>query len=89
MIKHYDIRIHGRVQGVFFRASAQSNAHHYGVKGYAQNEPDGTVFIEAEGDEEPLQKFIEWCHEGSSAAKVEKVDYSEGDIKNFKGFEIR
>ncbi len=88
MIKHYNIRVHGLVQGVFFRASAQSKAHEYGIKGYAKNEPDGTVLIEAEGEEDQVQKFIEWCHQGSPSARVEKVDYSEGEVKHYKRFEI-
>jgi len=89
MQKHYLIRIHGRVQGVFFRASTQDKANQLGIKGFARNEPDRTVYIEAEGEENNLNDFINWCWKGPSAAKVEKVGYEEGDWKNFERFEVR
>lgn len=90
MEKHYKIRVHGRVQGVFFRASTQEKAHEVGVKGYVKNEPDGTVYIEAEGPPESLDRFVEWCHEGPPAAKVDKVDKEEAEEPgNFQRFEVR
>ena len=89
MIKHYNIRVHGRVQGVFFRANTQEKAHELGVKGYARNEPDGTVYIEAEGPEEALNRFVDWCHEGPPSARVEKVEQEEGTLNNFQRFEVR
>lgn len=85
-MKHLDIRIHGRVQGVFFRASAKEEADKLNVKGFAKNLPDGSVYIEAEGEEKSLNKFIKWCNKGSSLAKVEKVEISEDYLKKFKDF---
>ncbi len=89
MQKHYIIRIHGLVQGVFFRASTQDKANQLGIKGFVRNEPDRTVYIEAEGEENNLNDFINWCWKGPSGAKVEKVEYEEGDWKNFERFEVR
>jgi len=57
-MKHFNIKIFGDVQGVFFRDSARRKADELGIKGFAQNEPDGTVLIEAEGRGESLEKFI-------------------------------
>jgi acylphosphatase len=51
MKKHFNIRISGRVQGVFFRASTKAKAEELGISGFVQNEPDGSVYIEAEGEE--------------------------------------
>jgi len=90
MDKHYNIRVYGRVQGVFFRASTQEKAHELGVKGYVKNEPDGSVYIEAEGPAEALDAFLEWCHKGPAAARVDKVDDQETDnLENFQRFEVR
>ena len=66
--------VRGRVQGVFFRASAQREARRLGVTGFARNRPDGTVEMIAEGDEEVLRDFIGWANHGPTAARVDNVD---------------
>jgi acylphosphatase len=63
-------------------------AYRYGVKGFVKNKSDGTVYIEAEGSEENLSRFIEWCHKGPTWAKVAKVDQETGELKNYQSFEI-
>lgn len=88
-MKHLNIRIHGRVQGVFFRQSAKETAKRLGVDGFARNEPDGTVYIEAEGDEEALERFRNWCEQGPEFANVERVESESGEVKDYGGFEIR
>ena len=89
-MKRLQIKIHGQVQGVFFRDSAKKEADELGLFGFARNEPDGTVYIEAEGDKEALGKFLEWCKKGTMSAKVEKVDFEFGDeIGDFNNFEIK
>ncbi|MDF3078871.1 MAG: acylphosphatase [Sphingobacteriaceae bacterium] len=87
-MKHLNITVHGKVQGVFFRASTKAVADQLGVKGLVRNQPDGTVYIEAEGDDFALDSFVEWCHEGPQNARVEKVETSEGEAKNFRNFEV-
>lgn len=86
MKKHLKIRVHGKVQGVYFRASAVDKAHMYTVSGFTRNDLDGTVYIEAEGEEEGLEKFVEWCRMGPPRAVVEKVVIEEGDMKNYQNF---
>ncbi len=86
MKKHFKIRVHGKVQGVYFRATAVDKAHTYSISGFTRNEADGTVYIEAEGEEDGLVKFIEWCHIGPPRAVVEKVLIEEGDLKNYQNF---
>jgi len=89
-VKHISIRVSGQVQGVFFRDSARRQAKKLGLKGFARNEPDGSVYIEAEGDKEALEKFLEWCKKGTMFAKVEKVDFEFSEaISGFPDFEIR
>ena len=73
-LKQVHLVVRGRVQGVFFRASAQREARRLGVTGFARNRPDGTVEMLAEGDEEVLRDFIGWANRGPSAARVDDVD---------------
>jgi acylphosphatase len=80
---HYNIRISGRVQGVGFRFTARNIARAYGLKGFVRNEPDGSVYIEAEGAEKDINKFIAWCRKGPSMSYVTDVYYEKGDMKPF------
>jgi acylphosphatase len=86
--KHLDIKVTGKVQGVFYRASTKAVADQLGVKGFAKNEDDGSVSIEAEGDEFMLKSFLEWCHEGPDRSRVEQVESNEGELKNYRNFEV-
>ncbi|MBT3412762.1 MAG: acylphosphatase [Candidatus Jacksonbacteria bacterium] len=88
MIQHSIIRIHGKVQGVFFRKSTKEKADELGVVGYVKNESDGTVSIEAEGEESALQQFIEWCNQGPLHANVENVETEAGEPKHFESFDV-
>ena len=88
MLKHLNIRIAGRVQGVFFRDAARQKAEELGVCGFARNEPDSTVYIEAEGEENDLGDFVKWCKEGPRLAKIDKVEIKESELKNFSNFSV-
>ena len=88
MIKHLNIRVYGSVQGVFYRATAMEAAMFLDIKGFARNEKDETVYLEAEGGEDKLAAFVEWCKVGPPRAIVERVITEEGEIKNFSKFEI-
>ena len=89
MIKHVNIIVNGRVQGVFFRASTKENADALGVKGFVRNERDGSVYVEAEGEEENLNLFIAWCKTGPARSSVEKIDVISGELKGFTKFEVK
>ena len=86
---HYKILVKGKVQGVNYRATAQAKAHECNLTGFVRNLNDGNVYIEAEGDQESLSKFIDWCYIGSPRAKVSEVSSEEADLQNFKTFEVR
>lgn len=87
--KHLDVRIYGRVQGVGFRYGARERALKLKLAGFARNERDGSVYIEAEGGEEDLKKFLKWCGKGSWSAEVERMESAWSDeLKNFNGFLI-
>lgn len=89
MIQHFNIYVRGRVQGVFFRASAQEKAQELSITGFAENVPGGEVYIEAEGTEENLTKFVDWCHQGPIQAQVDGVDIEEAEIEGYNTFKIR
>lgn len=89
MQRHYNIEVEGKVQGVYYRATAMQVAGILGITGYAQNLPDGKVKIEAEGDEDMLVRFIQWCHHGPDGAEVKHVSVTDGPMQSFQSFEIR
>jgi acylphosphatase len=88
MIKHFNIKVYGRVQGVFFRASTKTQADALGINGFVRNEKDETVYIEAEGEEENLNKFLEWCKQGPKYAVVDSLEVIESEIRPFNNFVI-
>ena len=67
------IIVRGKVQGVWFRASAQQAANNLGLAGWARNCADGSVEIHAEGDKSGVEQFISWCHRGPALAEVSSV----------------
>ncbi len=87
-MKNISIKITGKVQGVFFRTSTKAVADQMGVKGLVKNEKDGSVRVEAEAHAIILDMFVEWCNEGPEKAKVENVIVSEGELKNYRNFEV-
>lgn len=87
-ILHLNIRIYGRVQGVFFRQTSKEMADVLNIKGFVRNEFDSNVYIEAEGEEKKLRKFLHWCKEGPRAAAVEKVEVQDGEVQRFCDFKI-
>lgn len=89
MALHYDIRITGRVQGVWYRASAHAEASRLSLQGYVRNEEDGSVYAEAEGEKEALDRFVAWCRRGPARAQVESVEVSESPPRGYQGFHVR
>ena len=80
MIKRIQIRVTGRVQGVYFRAFTEKQARKLGVKGSVKNLTDGRVEIIAEAEQDQLDKMIAWCHKGPLLANVTHVDTLEQPI---------
>lgn len=81
--------IHGRVQGVCFRAYARDKAIALGLSGLVRNRRDGTVELMAEGEDPSLQDLLGWCWNGPPWARVEHID-ADWDEANgeFSGFDI-
>jgi acylphosphatase len=72
-VNRADLLISGRVQGVFYRASAQQEAMRLGLCGEIRNLPDGRVEAIVEGAKERIEEFIDWCRRGPPFAEVEAV----------------
>lgn len=89
MPKHLNITIAGRVQGVGFRRAARDQARYMGIKGYVKNLPDGSVFIEAEGEDDAMASFVRWCRQGPPFGRVEEVSTETGSWQGFPTFETR
>jgi acylphosphatase len=88
-MRRVDVRVTGRVQGVFFRASTREEAVRLGIRGTVRNEPDGSVFIQAEGEEAALARFLrflEWVSHGPPDARVDRVQRTDGPLEGFRGF---
>ncbi len=81
-MKHLNITVTGKVQGVSFRATAKAVADQLGVRGTVKNQPDGSVFIEAEGDPVLLDMFLDFCKDGPEYGEVDSVEINEGELKN-------
>jgi acylphosphatase len=88
-MKCLSIKVSGKVQGVFFRASTEDVAKQLGIKGFVRNEKGGSVYIEAEGDDEILKQFVDWCSQGPPQAFVEEIIINESPVQNFSKFEIK
>ena len=88
-MKHIKIHVHGRVHGVFFRDSALRKANELGITGFARNDLDGSVYIEAEGEEAALGEFVNWCKDGPPMAEVREIEVEEdSELRGFRDFRI-
>jgi len=89
LMKHFNVSIFGRVQGVGFRWSALKLAEKLNLKGFVENAKDGSLYIEVEGDEENLEKFMNWCRKGPWLAEVSSIQVEEAEAKSYNTFEIK
>ena len=76
------IRIHGKVQGVGYRFFATRVARRLGLKGWTQNNRDGTVEAMVEGEKSAIDEWIEELKEGPRYAEVPRIDQ---EAKDFSG----
>lgn len=84
------IRVNGNVQGVFFRASARTEAQRLGLTGFVENQADGSILITTEGAQEALHDFIVWCRKGPRFALVKSCTVQwRTATGQFAGFAIR
>jgi acylphosphatase len=87
-VKTHHLRIHGRVQGVWFRESMRIEAERLQVAGWVRNTPDGKVEAVVQGPAEAVDALIAWAHRGPPMARVERVEIGEAHGE-YRGFEKR
>ncbi len=88
-MRSYILRVTGRVQGVGFRYFTVREAEKEGIKGFVRNEPDGSVYIEAEGDEDALERFILRIRKGPLWGRVDHVSVLDQPPRGYEKFVIR
>lgn len=79
------LRVHGRVQGVWFRESMRLEAERLEVAGWVRNAPDGTVEAVIQGAPEAVEALIEWARQGPPLARVERIEIDEAQGR-YDGF---
>ncbi len=89
MLKAVIIQVFGRVQGVGFRFYTEQKAKELNIAGFVQNKGDGSVYIEAEGNADDLDAFVDWCKTGPRWAKVRNCIVSEMPPLHIEGFVVR
>lgn len=88
--RYVRIRVSGKVTGVYFRKFTRQIALSLDLAGFVQNQSDGSVAIEAQGESAKIDKLIEWCQNGPSAARVTSVEVTELNGKpSYHSFVIR
>ena len=83
------VKVHGRVQGVFFRAWAAEQAYELGITGWVRNCPDGSVEAHIAGEEQAVAKMIEQLRQGPPSAMVDRLDADEVPPEDSTTFEVR
>jgi len=72
------LKIHGLVQGVYFRESLSREARAHGITGWVRNRRDGTVEALLQGDQTAVETLTAWCRVGPGSARVDRVEIEEG-----------
>ncbi|MFW9986913.1 MAG: acylphosphatase [Candidatus Odinarchaeota archaeon] len=80
--------VHGRVQGVFYRAYTRDKAYQLNLVGWVRNKRDGTVECQVQGPEQAINEFIKFLYAGSPSSRVDDVDVIDipydPNLRNFK-----
>jgi acylphosphatase len=87
-IRSVHLLVQGKVQAVFFRATAKDVAESLDLKGWVKNTPAGEVELMACGDTDKVQDFIDWCRKGPARAIVTKVQVTESEDQSFDSFKV-
>ena len=87
-MKTQRLRIHGRVQGVWYRESMRREAERLNVAGWVRNAPDGSVEAVVQGSAAAVDALIQWARSGPPLARVERIELDEAHGR-FSGFEKR
>ncbi|WP_111656093.1 acylphosphatase [Isoalcanivorax indicus] len=87
--KALHVRVQGRVQGVFYRASTQQQAQRLGLRGWVRNCDDGSVEAVLCGDDAALEAMLAWMAQGPDKARVDALDKTPAEVPDNNDFEVR
>jgi acylphosphatase len=88
-MKHYKLRIAGRVQDVSFRDNAKAYADQHGIKGSVRNESDGTVILEVAGEDGEIDGMVDWLRNSPGNSWVSSINSEAAESRDFDQFEIQ
>jgi acylphosphatase len=74
---------------VFFRDSVRRLAERQGVAGWVRNNWDGSVEAALEGEEEPVERVVEFMCDGPRGARVDRVEVTDEEPEGLSGFGVR
>ena len=86
------VLVHGRVQGVGFRAWVHHQAELHGLRGWVRNRRDGAVEAVFSGPDDLVEVMLKACRQGprgSMVERVEPVQSGEAESGSLGGFEVR
>ncbi|MBV6647937.1 MAG: acylphosphatase [Cyclobacteriaceae bacterium] len=87
-MKTLQLTCKGKVQGVFYRASAKTEAERLGLTGWVRNKSNGDVEIVVTGNESILDVFVSWCKQGPPLARVSEISIEDLQLQKFDAFEV-
>jgi acylphosphatase len=88
-VKRARVVARGRVQGVFFRDSTRREAESAGVAGWARNRSDGAVEAVFEGDDEAVDRMVEFVRRGPGHSDVDDVEVADETPEGLSGFDVK
>jgi len=89
-MKAVDARVHGTVQGVYYRTAARAEGVRLGLRGWVRNVSDGTVTLRLQGNPAAVDVMLGWCRVGPPAARVDWLDVSDAaPDEALSDFEVR
>ena len=88
-MKTKHLKILGKVQGVFYRASAKKKAEELEISGWIKNASDGSVEAMITGSDQQISNYIQWCKSGPDKANVEDVQVTDQELEQFHSFKIK
>jgi acylphosphatase len=88
-MKTIQVLVKGKVQGVFFRATAKEKAEELNLKGWVKNSEEGNVEAMVTGEDAALNAFVAWCYKGPLRAQVSEVEVNTVTTVAFTEFKIK
>jgi len=83
------VSVFGKVQGVFYRASAKKFCENLEISGFVRNESDGSVYLEIQGVETEVAKVLAWCKKGPPLSVVSRIQTTGLEVVEDSGFRIQ